>query len=569
MLSTSRLGKWGLLTITVFAGHAQAADIGTAFTFQGRLVKDGTPVTSSAPHCDFTFGLFDVPAGGSGVGASPQALTGVEVTDGLFAVTIDFGPAGFNGTARWLEITVQCPGDAMPVTLAPRKELTPTPHALALPGLYTQQNSVSPNVIGGFIGNTVTPGVTGATISGGGTLFGANFVYNTYGTVGGGVANRAGDSQVDPLEQYSATVGGGNGNAALARYSTACGGAGNVAEGESSTVAGGITNRAVGVKSAVSGGDNNQALGDQAAIGGGSMNWAGGRHSTVGGGAFNTASGFHATVGGGGGGFFPGPGNTASGDGSTVGGGVRNAASGQRSTVSGGQDNAASTDRSTVGGGENNTASGQYSTIPGGTSNLAGGDYSFAAGQRAKANHNGTFVWADSTNSDFATTASNQFRVRASGGTQIYSNGAATIGVQLAAGGNSWSAVSDRNVKENISAIEPREILSRLASIPIGKWNLKSQNPEIRHIGPMAQDFHAAFGVGESDTHISTSDADGVALAAIQGLYSIVQERECEIDELREQNAELSRRNSELETRIARIEQSIAAGRISENGGGR
>ena len=80
----------------------------------------------------------------------------------------------------------------------------------------------------------------------------------------------------------------------------------------------------------------------------------------------------------------------------------------------------------TVGEGYTNTASGVYATIPGGFDNTAQGDYSFAAGRRAKANDPGSFVWGDSTNQDFASTAANQFMVRASGG------------VTLAVGSGAW-----------------------------------------------------------------------------------------------------------------------------------
>ncbi len=80
------------------------------------------------------------------------------------------------------------------------------------------------------------------------------------------------------------------------------------------------------------------------------------------------------------------------------------------------------------------------------------------------------------------------------------------------------------------------------------RWNLKSQDPSIRHIGPMAQDFAAAFGVGEDDRHITASDADGVAFAAIQALYAKLQAKEREL-------AEQSRRLLDLERRLAALEQ--------------
>jgi hypothetical protein len=188
-----------------------------------------------------------------------------------------------------------------------------------------------------------------------------------------------------------------------------------------------------------------------------------------------------------------------------------------------------------VGGGHLNTASGQHATVGGGGNNTAAGNYSFATGFRAKidAAHDGSFLFADQSNFDFNSAALNEFAVRATGGARFVSaidgSGTPTAGVQLAAGGTSWAALSDRNAKTNFAPVDSRQILTRLASLPIQTWNNKSQDPSIRHIGPMAQDFYAAFGVGEDERHITTLDADGVALAAIQGLYQMLQEKEGEV----------------------------------------
>ena len=95
--------------------------------------------------------------------------------------------------------------------------------------------------------------------------------------------------------------------------------------------------------------------------------------------------------------------------------------------------------------------------------------------------------------------------------------------------------------------MDGREVLKRLASIPVESWNYKSQDASIRHIGPMAQDFYAAFGLGEDNKHITTVDADGVALAAIQGLYELVKEKEAEI-------AAQESRICDLEARLAALE---------------
>ena len=114
----------------------------------------------------------------------------------------------------------------------------------------------------------------------------------------------------------------------------------------------------------------------------------------------------------------------------------------------------------------------------------------------------------------------------------FYSDASLTAGVKLAAGSGSWSALSDRNVKENFATVNGEEILARLAAMPITNWNYVSQDASIRHIGPMAQDFYSAFGVGEDDRRISAVDANGIAFAAIRELHKIIGEQASVISSL-------------------------------------
>lgn len=86
--------------------------------------------------------------------------------------------------------------------------------------------------------------------------------------------------------------------------------------------------------------------------------------------------------------------------------------------------------------------------------------------------------------------------------------------------------------------VDPREVLDRLASLPIEKWNYRWDDPSTRHIGPMAQDFSEAFGVGRED-RIAVGDAVGVAFASIKALHQIFEEQERELAELRSEAAEL------------------------------
>jgi outer membrane murein-binding lipoprotein Lpp len=154
-------------------------------------------------------------------------------------------------------------------------------------------------------------------------------------------------------------------------------------------------------------------------------------------------------------------------------------------------------------------------------------------------------VWADSSGPIFSSTTNNQFAVRATGGFVFYTS--ASVGATLAAGSGSWTSMSDRNAKENFAPLDPQSVLAKVAALPLSTWNYKAQNPAIRHLGPMAQDFKAAFGLGETDTGITGVDADGVALAAIQGLNQ-------KLDETRADNAALRTDNADLRARLEKLE---------------
>ena len=172
----------------------------------------------------------------------------------------------------------------------------------------------------------------------------------------------------------------------------------------------------------------------------------------------------------------------------------------------------------------------------------------------------GSFVWTDRSSNDSITpTAQNQTIFRSDGGYWLYSNAAANAGVTLAPGGGSWNSVSDRNMKANFTAVNPREILRGVLGLPISTWNYKSQATSVRHIGPMAQDFFAAFKLGEGDKTISTIDPDGVALAAIQGLYEIVQEKEQQLTRQGEQIAQQNKLLAEQNAAIAQLAKEVQA----------
>jgi hypothetical protein len=634
---------------------------GTAFTYQGRLNNNGAPANGSY---DFRFRAASDSLGNNFVG-NPSLINGVTVTNGLFTAPVDFGAGIFNGSNFWLQVEVRTNGAGGYSALFPPQPLTPTPYAImagtvvsgGIPAIYTNSvNFNNPannfsgngtgltglwqltgnagtapganflgtidnqplefrvngargfrieptltngavNVIGGGISNSVNPGIVGATIGGGGAvgylgLTFSNRVTGDFGVVGGGAGN---------VTTEFGFVGGGLWNHTVGQAASVIGGIQNTASGGNSIVGGGAGNVASGGDAVVAGGGANTSSGGSSVVGGGDSNTSSADNATVAGGSTNRATDTFATVGGG-------HNNWVDGQYSTIGGGSDNTITAANCVISGGHTNLASLAFSTVGGGFGNTSSGTFSTVPGGSANVAAGSLSFAAGNRAKAMNPGTFVWSDSQNADFASTANNQFLVRALGGVGIgTSNPAAqlhvassnavlfwitqnnpndftrlrmkvatnqswemdvstgvtpslqfwnaTLRMTIDYNGNvsatSFNPTSDRNAKENFQSVNPLDVLDKVSALPISRWNFKN-DAATTHLGPMAQDFHAAFDVGVDDKHIATVDADGVALAAIQGLNRKLTE---ELKRRDTENAEMKQELGELKQLVSRLSQ--------------
>ncbi len=441
----------------------------------------------------------------------------------------------------------------------------------------------SSNVIGGGeINSMTTVGGTPSiwSVIGGGAQNQINGGQRA--VIGGGLANQinaglasiVGGSNHRVNAQYGG-VGGGNNNAVNGEYGMVGGGGQNRANADYSTVSGGRSNVASGLNGFIGGGRNNLASGENSSVGGGLDNQALGYGNTVAGGFNNTANATQELPPGGnfvgsatvGGGRF----NSATGLDSSVAGGHHNNASAVTSTVSGGGNNLAGAIDATVTGGNSNAASGEAATVSGGIKNCAGGLLSWAGGSNAKVRpgtaaqthfacqnianspdpdgDEGTFIWADATTDELnpvVSTGPNQFLVRATGGVWFGTTSTPSVpigrfintstGAYLSVGG-SWTNSSDRNRKADIEAVDGVDVLARVLALPLSTWRYKVDGENLRHLGPMAQDFHAAFGLnGEDDTHIASVDADGVALAAIQGLNTKL---EAEVSALREELAAL------------------------------
>jgi|GEM_PF-628000 hypothetical protein len=448
-------------------------------------------------------------------------------------------------------------------------------------------------VIGGGLANVIDNDAVETTIAGG--------RMNTIETnapdsvIGGGIGNTI------QLFGGASVIAGGWGNVIQpgadtvnGQLATISGGYQNIASGYGTVVAGGYYNTANAIYATASGGEQNTASGQYATAGGGDVNAANGAYATISGGANNIASGYASTVCGG-------DGNTASGpDGSaTVGGGFQNTASGDDSTVPGGYGNIASGPYSFAAG-ENAqapyantfvwsdgsafaaTENDQFAVRAGGGILLAG-DVSMAGGATTYHNFSlsggnaagylyGSYLalgdgihlgynWYYDNNGTGHISNSGGATSRVSVGygyfgvyvggvdaapstTRIYAD---TSGVSVYGTFNNYS---DRNAKRDFAPVSSAQILEKVAQLPITEWSYK-EDPKTRHVGPVAQDFYAAFNIGTDERHIAPIDEGGVALAAIKGLNQKLEEKDAEIQDLK--------------SRLDKLEQLLN----QQNGGGR
>jgi hypothetical protein len=356
------------------------------------------------------------------------------------------------------------------------------------------------NMLGGSSANTISGGVVGATIAGGGGKLVSNVT-------------------IDYINQVTANFGtvGGGGNNAAAGYAVVGGGDGNTASGTRSAIAGGGGNVAGALYASVAGGSQNNAGDAYASVGGGLLNSAGGENSRVGGGNRNKANAI----------------------GSTVAGGNFNTASGSYSVAAGGQ----------LG-----NAAGAFSTVPGGNNNAASGTYSFAAGQQANAGHAGTFVWNDSTDAAFTSTGNDQFLVHAVGGVGINTNAPAgfALNVNGTASVTSLTQTSDARFKTNVATFSHAlDTIDRLRGVAFN-WdtaNWPARNfPTGRQVGFIAQEVESVL-----PTLVHT-DSSGYKSVAYSNLVPVLVEA---VKTLHQENATVRAENADLKARLDKLEQAV------------
>jgi hypothetical protein len=542
------------------------------YTYHGELLDGGAPADG---RYDLRVRAFARPGAKSPL-ATASELPGVAVVGGRFSVELDV-PEDADGTT-WIEVAVRASdggdpyvalGDPQPLA----KANSTCPGAWALDG-----NTGLP--AGSFLGIADPASGTPLELRARNVAV-ARFTPGPGAGVDAGAALTTLGSSANAATGVGSTVGGGGATADVLGF--LCPNCSNRAEARFATVAGGVGNRAAGEHATVSGGFQNRALDDYAIVAGGLRNEATAL-AVVGGGQFNRAAGAGSTVPGG-------ADNRASGDLSIAPGGAFNCAGGDYSLAAG--RNAVVRPGSEAGdlgcsqsgvvppdqngdegtfiwadtqtapyistgadqflvrarGGVGINAAPPQSAVELTITSDPDGDFPnlwlrqraaggpgvmFSAGNASGSNNAGFYV--DHYND--AGAQSRRFSLSPDGSAFVASSTSnPNVGALLAAGSGTWSSSSDRRLKTAITSIDPDVVLERLLALPISTWSYIAQGDGVRHLGPMAQDFAAAFALGENDTTISSVDADGVALAAIQGL-----------------NAKLEAENAALRARDARLQ---------------
>jgi hypothetical protein len=568
-----------IIMLAMLSTFQQVAAQGTAFTYQGRLNTGNIPANG---NYDLAFTLYN--SSGGGTVAGPVINSATTVSNGLFTTTIDFGAQVFNGSGTWLGIAVRTNGNGAFSALLPYEPITPAPYA------------ITAQYLAGVVSNNIISGSgSGETIGGGNN----NAASNYDSTISGGYHNVASGN--------SSTIGGGNQNLADADDTTVGGGYINVADGDGATVGGGSLNVADNIDSTVSGGYLNIASGSYSSAAGGYENIANGFSSTVMGyknaadgdystamGLQNTNSGRAATV--------MGEDNIASGE-ASVAAGFESVASGSTAIALGAYAQATQNNTFVWGDGSSATpfvSSGANQFLIRAVGGVGVGTANPQASLHIYSDNNPTVVRIQSTGTpgfgslEFVSDpqgSAAEWRpgfiqsVDAggfTGGLAFFDNGtgignafgsnevmriqngrvgigttAATALLQVGTAtcnGTTWVNGSDRNSKEAFAAINPRTVLEKVSSLPITQWKYKVEANGTEHLGPMAQDFHAAFGLnGADDKHIATVDEEGVALAAIQGLNQKLEETRVENTTLKHQNDLLAERLNELEATVKQL----------------
>ena len=574
---------------------------GTAFTYQGRLNSGGDPAAGSY---DLTFTLFSTSSGAGQVGSTVTNLA-TAVSNGLFTVTLDFGNQ-FPGAARWLEIGVRTNGSGAFTTLAPRQPLTASPYAVTA-GNVTGNISATQlpasvatnggNISGTFSGNganvtdvnaAALDGISSAgfwkTTGNAGTSPAANFIGaadNARLLIRGGFVGINRSAPISPQEYFGFDAPAAPGDFGGMYINT--------------TTPNGLPFYGYGLNGGVYAYhyvDGVDAYKWKLAFGGYAVPALtavpGNPTSSIGIGTANPEAILHVysannptvmriqstgTPGFGRVEFVSNPqgdvnewrpGYIQSLDAGGFTGGLGFYLNGTGAGNKFGSNEVMRLINGAVGINTNNPQSALH----------VNGEVRWGSGNTLSVNQGGSIELGDSLKAgttpfidfhlggnsfqDYNVRIINSFNEAL----EIYRLSSSTAMARFTAAGLTVNgtvvSASDRNAKENFKSVDARQVLAKVVALPVSRWNYK-EDKSSEHIGPMAQDFYAAFNVGPDNKHIATIDEGGVALAAIQGLNDKLEELRSELSHKDAENAELKQRLEALERCIRNQKQNSKA----------
>ena len=509
-----------LLALLFMASHGHAQ---TAFTYQGQL-RDGS--TNANGNYSLTFKLFDNAGGGTQIG-STLTVPNQSVVNGLFTVALDFGGAAFDGNARWLEITVKA-GASAAETLAPRVAVLPSPYALyaKVAGTVTNGAIMNAQLAASAIAtaNIQNGAITTALIANGAVTDGK------IATVSGAKVSGSVASAIFATSAGSATTAGfatNAGTAITAGFATNAGfatSAFTAGFAATAALANSVTNGAIVTGSLQDAAVTTGKMQDAAVTTGKIVDKAVTGAKIADGQVVKTLNGLTDVV------TF------------SAGANVTLSTTGDNIRISAALTNI----------GPWTIGVGPY-TIPGDNTYPDALTFANFGAIRMAIIEPGVFITGGlGVAGDITVKGQLEATIISPGvvngridldGSLDVKGGITALGEITALGimsAPAFNQTSDRNAKENFAPVDARVVLERVVGLPISNWNFKTDRAT-RHIGPMAQDFHAAFMLGTDDKHIATVDEGGVALAAIQGLHSIVREKVTEIADLKKRLETLER----------------------------
>jgi len=208
--------------------------------------------------------------------------------------------------------------------------------------------------------------------------------------------------------------------------------------------------------------------------------------------------------------------------------------------------------------GQNNWSDGDAAVAIGYTT-TADADYSMAFGYRASTNgHTGAKVFGDASTTDsIEAVANNEFAVRAAGGYRFRTNATLTTGCNLPAGSGVFSCSSSRTLKDHFATVDGEDLLSRVRTVPVNFWSYTAEGAQVRHLGPFAEDFRAAFGLGVDNTSIGLLDIDGVNFAAARALEARTTTQAAQIQTLQAENATLRQDNARIQEQLRQLQEAV------------